>query len=59
MEKLIEAKAKGQKLAVVPHRLPAPSVDLMAALKKSIEAKPGSRTLLKAVPEARKKRKAS
>jgi DNA end-binding protein Ku len=59
MEKLIEAKAHGQKLAVVPHKVLAPSVDLMAALKKSIETKPSSKTLLKAVPDAPKKRKAS
>jgi DNA end-binding protein Ku len=59
MEKLIEAKAHGQKLAVVPHRVLAPAGDLMAALKKSIEAKPSSKTLLKAVPDAPKKRKAS
>ena len=60
IEKLIEAKAHGEKLAVVPHKVLAASVDLMAALKKSIEAKPSSKTLLKAVPDApSKKRKAS
>jgi non-homologous end joining protein Ku len=58
MEKLIEAKAHGKKLAVVPHRVLEPAVDLMAALKKSIESKPNSKTLLKTVPEASKKRKA-
>jgi DNA end-binding protein Ku len=60
MEKLIEAKAHGKQLAVVPHSVASPSIDLMAALKKSIEAKPASKTLLKAVPETpAKKRKAS
>jgi DNA end-binding protein Ku len=59
MEKLIEAKAHGKKLVVVPHRVLAPSVDLMAALKKNIEAKSCSKTLLNAVPDAPTKRKAS
>jgi DNA end-binding protein Ku len=59
IEKLIEAKAHGQKLAVVPHKVLVPAVDLMAALKKSIEQKPATgKTLLKSVPEPSRKRKA-
>ena len=59
IEKLIEAKAHGQKLAVVPHKVLAPAVDLMAALKKSIEQKPAAgKALLKSVPEPSRKRKA-
>jgi DNA end-binding protein Ku len=59
LEKLIEAKAHGQKLTAAPHRVLAPVPDLMAALKKSIESKP-TKQLLKAVPDApSKKRKAS
>ena len=55
LEKLIEAKAHGQKLVVAPHTTPAPAADLMAALKKSLDAKPSppKATLLRAVPDAR------
>jgi DNA end-binding protein Ku len=36
LERLIEAKAHGQKIAAVPHPARAPVVDLMEALKKSL-----------------------
>lgn len=74
LQKLIEAKAKGQKLTVVPHAELAPVVDLMAALKQSLKSKPGAvreqpspaplnagkKTLLRAVPDKieKKSRKA-
>lgn len=66
LEKLIEAKAKGQKLTAVPHASLAPVVDLMAALKESLKSKarparqqpPAAaldaapkKTLLRAVPD--------
>ena len=50
---LIEAKAKGQKIAAVPGVSRAPVVDLMDALKKSL-AKPAAaerRPALRAVPK--------
>jgi non-homologous end joining protein Ku len=62
VEKLIEAKAKGHKLTVVPHTALAPVVDLMAALKQSIQSKSGlKQTLLHSVPQnvEKKSRKAS
>jgi hypothetical protein len=34
----LEAKGHGEKLAVVPHRVLALSVNLMTALKKRVEA---------------------
>jgi DNA end-binding protein Ku len=61
LEKLIEAKAKGQKLTVVPHAKLAPVVDLMAALKESLKSKDApKKTLLRAVPDKieKKSRKA-
>lgn len=52
LEKLIEAKAKGQKLTAVPHAKLAPVVDLMAALKESLKSKAEpKKTLLRAVPD--------
>jgi DNA end-binding protein Ku len=36
LQRLIEAKASGQKIAAVPHPARAPVVDLMEALKKSL-----------------------
>jgi DNA end-binding protein Ku len=59
--KLIEAKAKGQKLTVVPKGKTAPVVDMMTALKQSL-SKASSRdrtpkkTLLRAVPNLKDKR---
>ena len=40
LQKLIEAKAHGQKLSIVPPSAKAPVIDLMEALKKSLAAKP-------------------
>jgi DNA end-binding protein Ku len=51
---LIEAKAKGEKIAAVPGVSKAPVVDLMEALKKSLTAKqpsPEKRPALHAVPK--------
>jgi DNA end-binding protein Ku len=54
LRKVIEAKANGQKITVVPGVSKAPVVDLMDALKKSL-AKPApaeQRPMLRAVPKA-------
>ena len=74
LEKLIEAKAKGKKLTVMPKTKREPVVDLMSALKQSLSGKgaaaqaaapaaaaPGKKTLLRAVPKGveKKSRKAS
>jgi len=40
LQKLIDAKAHGQKLTIVPHVSKAPAIDLMEALKKSLAEKP-------------------
>src|ERR1700682_2738133 len=39
LQKLIEAKARGQRVAVIPHKAHPPVVDLMAALKDSLSGK--------------------
>jgi len=64
LEKLIEAKAHGKKMTVMPKTKRAPVVDLMSALQQSLKAKAaGQKTLLRAVPKGiekeRKGRKAS
>jgi DNA end-binding protein Ku len=66
LQKLIEAKPHGKKLTIVPHAPNAPVIDLMAALKKSLSAKPAKTpefSALRAVPKRvesfKKKRKAS
>ncbi len=63
LQKLIDAKAHGQKLAVVPHAKRAPVIDLMEALKQSLNPKSPTQkppvqkevarkgTLLRAVPK--------
>jgi DNA end-binding protein Ku len=53
---LIEAKAHGQKLTLVPHTAKAPVIDLMEALKSSLSGKPKpvqtpERSPLRAVPK--------
>ena len=67
LQKLIEAKAHGQKLSVVPPAAKAPVIDLMEALKKSLAAKPApaaapEKTSLRVAPKRaespRKNRKA-
>jgi DNA end-binding protein Ku len=65
LQELIEAKAHGKKLTIVPHVHNAPVIDLMAALKKSLSAKPAKileEPALRAVPKRaespRKNRKA-
>lgn len=59
LEKLIEAKAHGKKLTVIPHAKPAPVVDLMTALQQSLKSKESGqkKTLLRAVPRAEKEKK--
>jgi DNA end-binding protein Ku len=56
LQKLIEAKAHGQKLSIVPPAAKAPVIDLMEALKKSLAAKPApavasEKTLLRVAPK--------
>jgi DNA end-binding protein Ku len=56
LQKLIEAKAHGQKLSIVPPAAKAPVIDLMEALKKSLAAKPTpvaapEKTLLRVAPK--------
>jgi len=64
VQKLIEAKAHGKKLTVVPRSRREAVPDLMSALKKSL-AEPGRKSLLRAVPKTaerqqpKKSRKAS
>ena len=67
LQKLIEAKAHGQKLSIVPPAAKAPVIDLMEALKKSLAAKPApaaapEKTPLRVAPKRaespRKNRKA-
>jgi DNA end-binding protein Ku len=50
LQKLIEAKAHGQKLAVVPRGERAPVIDLMEALKKSLSGKPAAASAAAAGP---------
>ena len=66
LQKLIEAKAHGQKISIVPPAAKAPVIDLMEALKKSLAAKPApapapEKTLLRVAPKraesSRKNRK--
>ena len=59
LEKLIEAKAHGKKLTVIPHAKPAPVVDLMTALQQSLKSKDSGqkKTLLRAVPRTEKEKK--
>jgi DNA end-binding protein Ku len=60
LEKLIEAKAHGKKLTVVPRTKRAPAVDLMSALQQSLKSKPGGqKTLLRAMPKSLEKEKKS
>jgi non-homologous end joining protein Ku len=40
MKRPMEAKARAEKLAILPYRILARSADLTAALNKGIEAKP-------------------
>ena len=56
LQKLIEAKAHGQKISIVPPAAKAPVIDLMEALKKSLAAKPApapapEKTLLRVAPK--------
>jgi DNA end-binding protein Ku len=56
LQELIAAKMKGQKIVAVPHAAHAPVIDLMAALKQSLEqkAKPAAaqgKALLRTVPK--------
>jgi DNA end-binding protein Ku len=62
---LIEAKQKGREIAAAPHRERAPVIDMMTALKKSLEKTSGARkgpvhsTREAAAHERRTRRKAS
>jgi DNA end-binding protein Ku len=59
LEKLIEAKAHGKKLTVMPRSKRAPVVDLMSALQQSLKSKSGQKTLLRSVPKSLEKEKKS
>jgi DNA end-binding protein Ku len=60
LEKLIEAKAHGKKMTVMPRSKRAPVVDLMSALQQSLKSKQaGQKTLLRAVPKSLEKEKKS
>jgi DNA end-binding protein Ku len=60
LEKLIEAKAHGKKLTVMPRAKRAPVVDLMSALQQSLKSKQGGqKTLLRSVPKSLEKEKRS
>jgi DNA end-binding protein Ku len=61
---LIEAKQKGREIAVTPHKQRAPVIDMMAALKKSLERTSASpkapmHSTREAAQEKRTRRKAS
>ena len=65
LQKLIDARAHGKKLTIVPQTRTAPVIDLMAALKKSLSAKatqtpegPALRAAPKRAQSAKKNRKA-
>jgi DNA end-binding protein Ku len=65
LQKLIEAKAHGKKLTVVPHGAKVPVIDIMAALKQSLSGKPmrtaekpGPRAVPKRAEASKKNRKA-
>ena len=61
LEKLIEAKAHGKKLTVMPRTKREPVVDLMTALQASLKSKQaagaGKKTLLRAMPKSMEKEK--
>jgi DNA end-binding protein Ku len=60
LEKLIEAKAHGKKLTVMPRSKRAPVVDLMSALQQSLKSKSaGQKTLLRSMPKSLEKEKKS
>ena len=60
LEKLIEAKAHGKKMTVMPKTKRAPVVDLMSALQQSLKAKAaGQKNLLRSVPKSLDKEKKS
>jgi DNA end-binding protein Ku len=60
LEKLIEAKAHGKKMTVMPRSKRAPVVDLMSALQQSLKSKQGGqKTLLRSVPKSLEKEKKS
>jgi DNA end-binding protein Ku len=53
VERLIEQKRKGQKLTAVPQPKKAPVIDLMDALKRSLDSAPGKTKRAKAAKESR------
>ena len=60
LEKLIEAKAHGKKMTVMPKTKRAPVVDLMSALQASLKSKAaGQKNLLRSVPKSLEKEKKS
>lgn len=59
LEKLIEAKAHGTKLTIMPRAKHEPVVDLMSALKQSLSKEPAKKNLLRSVPKANEKQNKS
>lgn len=59
VETLIEQKKKGQKITAAPTPRRAPVIDLMEALKKSIQSSKGSRSESSAKTKGSRKRKAA
>jgi len=59
VEKLIEQKQKGQKITAVPTTRRAPVIDLMEALKKSIQSNKNHPSESSAKPKGNRKRKAA
>jgi non-homologous end joining protein Ku len=57
---MIDAKAHGKKMTVMPKTKRAPVVDLMSALQQSLKAKAsGQKNLLRSVPKGLEKEKKS
>jgi DNA end-binding protein Ku len=56
LQKLIEAKAHGQKLSIVGHAAPVPVIDIMTALKNSLAGKTKAKQTERSVPHALPKR---
>ena len=59
LQNLIDAKIHGQTIPATPHKKAAPVIDLISALKQSIEQGKGSKSLLRAVPAAAKSEEAA
>lgn len=60
LQNLIDAKTHGKTVAAAPHKKQAPVIDLVAALRQSVEqqsARKSGKTLLRAVPAKAEERK--